>query len=145
MYMAGIATFWKKKKLYKMTELGNYKILLLVHRQVNGQNLLVQPKFTCPKIEISLFLEENICCGYSLEVPGRKHMLWVLIRSASQRLIAFANSLDQNQARQNVGPDLDPNCLTFWWYSWQIFLKKFILEKNPDYKKECKIIQHAKG
>ena len=28
-------------------------------------------------------------------------------------LIPFANSLDPNQARQNVGPVLDPNCLTF--------------------------------
>ena len=28
-------------------------------------------------------------------------------------LITFANSLDQDQARQNVGPDLDLNCLTF--------------------------------
>ena len=27
-------------------------------------------------------------------------------------LITFANSLDPNQAQQNVGPDLDPNCLT---------------------------------
>ena len=27
-------------------------------------------------------------------------------------LILLANSLDQDQARQNVGPDLDPNCLT---------------------------------
>ena len=27
-------------------------------------------------------------------------------------LITFANSLDPNQARQNIGPDLDPNCLT---------------------------------
>ena len=26
-------------------------------------------------------------------------------------LITFANSLDPVQARQNVGPDLDPNCL----------------------------------
>ena len=26
-------------------------------------------------------------------------------------LIAFANSLDPVQARQNVGPDLDQNCL----------------------------------
>ena len=25
-------------------------------------------------------------------------------------LILFANSLDPDQARQNVGPDLDPNC-----------------------------------
>ena len=27
-------------------------------------------------------------------------------------LITFTNSLDPDQARQNVGPDLDPNCLT---------------------------------
>ena len=27
-------------------------------------------------------------------------------------LIIFANSLDQAQDRQNVNPDLDPNCLT---------------------------------
>ena len=26
--------------------------------------------------------------------------------------INFANSLDPDLARQNVGPDLDPNCLT---------------------------------
>ena len=27
-------------------------------------------------------------------------------------LITFANSLDPGQARQIVGPELDPNCLT---------------------------------
>ena len=27
-------------------------------------------------------------------------------------LISFANSLIQDKARQNVGPDLDQNCLT---------------------------------
>ena len=27
-------------------------------------------------------------------------------------LITFANSLEPDQARQNVAPDLDPNCLT---------------------------------
>ena len=26
--------------------------------------------------------------------------------------ITFANSLDPDQDQQNVGPDLDPNCLT---------------------------------
>ena len=26
--------------------------------------------------------------------------------------ITFANSLDPDQAQQNVGPDLNPNCLT---------------------------------
>ena len=50
-------------------------------------------------------------------------------------LINFANSLDPDQAWQNVGPDLDPNCLTLWWYSWKIFLKKLILKKFTDDKK----------
>ena len=27
-------------------------------------------------------------------------------------MITFANSLNLDQARQNVGPDLDPNCLS---------------------------------
>ena len=31
-------------------------------------------------------------------------------------LITFANSLDPDQAEQNVMPDLDPNCLTPRWY-----------------------------
>ena len=31
-------------------------------------------------------------------------------------LITFLNSLDPDQARQNVGPGLDPNCLTPRWY-----------------------------
>ena len=29
-------------------------------------------------------------------------------------LITFANSLDPDQDLQNVGPKLDPNCLTLW-------------------------------
>ena len=28
--------------------------------------------------------------------------------------ITFANSFDADQARRNVGPDLDPNCLTMF-------------------------------
>ena len=45
-------------------------------------------------------------------------------------LINFANSLNPDQARQKVGPYLDPNCLTIWWYSWKIFLKKLIFKKK---------------
>ena len=36
----------------------------------------------------------------------------VLVRTCANLLIFFANSLDPDQVRQNVGPDLDPNCLT---------------------------------
>ena len=35
-------------------------------------------------------------------------------------LMTFANSLDPDQARQNVGPDLDTN-----WLTMMLFLKEF--------------------
>ena len=38
-------------------------------------------------------------------------------------LITFANSLDPDQARQNVGPDLDPNFDTL-----KVFFKKVDFE-----------------
>ena len=40
----------------------------------------------------------------------------VLTLSPLCLLIAFANSLDPDQGQQNVGPDLDPNCLTPGWF-----------------------------
>ena len=33
-------------------------------------------------------------------------------------LISFANSLDPDQGRQNIGPGLEANCLTLWWCFW---------------------------
>ena len=40
-----------------------------------------------------------------------------LLSTHFRLLIIFANSLDPDQARQKVGPDLDPICLTLRWYS----------------------------
>ena len=37
----------------------NYQILLLVHGQVNGQNPLVQPRSTCPKIVIFSYFSKK--------------------------------------------------------------------------------------
>ena len=51
------------------TGLWNYQILLLVHGEVNGQNPLVQPTFTCQKIDSFLIYRRQHCCGYSLEAP----------------------------------------------------------------------------
>ena len=60
-------------------------------------------------------------------------------------LIIVANSLGPDQAQQDVRPDLDPNCLTVWWYSWKNFSKKLILKKNQQMtKKHAKITQHTK-
>ena len=47
--------------------------------------------------------------------------LCLLVSSADTQL-QIANSLDSDQAWQNVGPDLDPNCLTF---KLLVFLKEF--------------------
>ena len=56
----------------------------------------------------------------------------------------FANSLDPDQDRQNVGPDMDSNCSTLMVYSLKNFFKKLILKKKAD-KKAWKITQHAKS
>ena len=60
-------------------------------------------------------------------------------------LITFENSLDPDKARHFVGPDLDPTCLTLWWYSWKNFVFENLnfQKKSTDYKKACKITQHA--
>ena len=51
------------------------------------------------------------------------------------QLITFANSLDPVQAWQNIGPDLDPSCLTPWWYSWMNFSKSPFSKKNQQPRK----------
>ena len=59
-------------------------------------------------------------------------------------LITFANSLDPDQARQKVGHNRNPKCLTL-----MVFLKDFFekvnFKNNPQTpKKAGKITQHAK-
>ena len=56
--------------------------------------------------------------------------------------MTFANNLDPDQARQKVGPDLNPNCLTLWWYSWTIFFEKVDFEKISRQQKSMKIYQY---
>ena len=54
-------------------------------------------------------------------------------------LITLANSLNPDQAQQNVRPDLDPNCLTLDGIPERFFLEKLIEKKNPQMTKK-----HAK-
>ena len=55
---------------------------------------------------------------------------------------SFANSLDPDKVPQNVGLDLDPNCLTPLIAFLKGFFKKVDFEKkSADDKKACKIIQ----
>ena len=53
-------------------------------------------------------------------------------------LITFANSLDPDQGRHSVGPDLDPYLLTLLYHSCKILLKRLILKsmKNKPARKE---------
>ena len=53
-------------------------------------------------------------------------------------LITFANSLDPDQAQQNVGLDLEPNCLTLW-YSGKVLLEMLILKKSTNEKKHANL------
>ena len=50
--------------------------------------------------------------------------------------MTFVNSLEPDQARQHIGPDLDPNCLTL-----MVFLKEII--EKVDFEK--KISKRQKG
>ena len=63
------------------------------------------------KIDKQISLDKQ--AGYKLKVPctsgGIGHLtLCQLVSSADD----LRNSLDPDQARHSVGPDLDPNCLT---------------------------------
>ena len=53
-----------------------------------------------------------------ISTPG--HDKGIRVRSTS----VAADSLDPDQARRFVRPDLDPNCLTLLWHSSKIFFPK---------------------
>ena len=63
-------------------------------KNINPSLVLVQPRRTCP------FITERLLMRHK-ESNQTNHLL-----------ITIANSLDPDQNRQNVGADLDPNCLT---------------------------------
>ena len=75
-------------------------------KNINPSLVLVQPKKTRP------FITERLLMGRKESNQANKQKLFVCY-DFCPLLIVFANSLDPDQARQNVGPDLDPNYLTF--------------------------------
>ena len=59
--------------------------------------------------------------------------------------MSSADNHCQDQARQNIGPDLDPNCETLMLIRKEFF-KKFDLKKNQWMpKKHAKMTQYAKS
>ena len=93
---------WAWKKFY------NLGVLIIIN-----QNDLKRTKF-----KHGLNFNYSHTCGNKIHVVVTKVMgtpFWCL-------LITFANSLDPDKTSQNIKPDLDPNCLTLWWYSCQRLL-----------------------
>ena len=72
----------------------------------------IDPDLTAPSL-IWVYIVCNI--GYqstSAEEQADDYCFEWQIRVNSLPVITLANSLDPDHARQNVRPDLDPNCLT---------------------------------
>ena len=69
--------------------------------------------------------EEKMRVPLLKECADEIHSPFTFLASGNfcQLLITFANSLDPDQDRHNVGHDLDPNCLTL-----MVFSKKLILK-----------------
>ena len=55
--------------------------------------------------------------------------------------ITFANSLDPDQARQNVGPDLDPICVTQ--IMQMVFLREFF--EKVDFEEKSAVTKSVKN
>ena len=64
-----------------------------------------------------------------IQICSNKHETGLVFAYNCRLLTTFVNSLEPEQARQNVGPDLGPSCLTSRWYS-EIFEKIDFQQKN---------------
>ena len=64
------------------------------------------------------------------KVKNKWFTLYLLVSSADN----FCNDLGRRSERQNVGPNLDLNYSTLWWYSLNFFSKKLIFKKSADAK-----------
>ena len=63
-------------------------------------------------------------------------------RDFCRLLITFTNSLNPDQDRQNVGPDLDPNCLTLILFLKETFERKVSRRQQKHAQFSC--IQRVK-
>ena len=70
----------------------------------SGLSLKVLPKFCSRRHFHILLLLKKLDMMFHISLPATGNFCHLLI--------CFENSLDPVQARQNVGPDLDANCLS---------------------------------
>ena len=72
--------------------------------------------YTCEALNVDLGVRRSataivgVLCKYCKIIMPLRITLSVLV-GTFHLLVIFANSLDPDQDRHNVGPDLDPNCL----------------------------------
>ena len=74
-------------------------------------------------------------------MDGHRSDLYTISSPAanSHLLLIFSYSLNPDQARQNIGPDLDPKCFTLHVPA-ERFLENFILNKSTDDKNHEKLL-----
>ena len=82
------------------------------------------------KTRLLIYISTIISNEVNTEVPPWNERLPLCLLVTSAVNCFLTNSLDPDQARQNVGPDQDPNCLTL-----MVFLKEFWI----DWKSEIDI------
>ena len=69
----------------------------------------------------------------------RGELTFYLLDLLCHLLITFANSLEPDQARHLVGPDLDPNCLTLIVFLKELIIKVHLKKKSAYVKKQAKL------
>ena len=113
-----------KMMQHRVKQLSHKFINIISHKTLTLQQLHFQ-------ISLLFYLQLDVSSHIirCIESFTKRLYLRELFTSKCHLLITSANSLDPDQARQNVGPDLDPICLTLRWYSWKNFSRKLILKK----------------
>ena len=79
------------------------------------QLIFIHKHYVDPLMDDFKDLFQTILHHFSQPIFARRACL--TLSSLPTGPVYFANSLDPDQARLYVGPDLDPNCLTLPWYS----------------------------
>ena len=85
------ALHWSDICLYDTSQTNDYSLWQMSYD--NEYFIIASDKRGVRKL-FFLFLHENICCGYSLEVP-QKHLLLVLIRSALKKCCGYSLEVPQ--------------------------------------------------
>ena len=71
-----------------------------------------------------MFVYLNLCMKWTSAWQDQlceHNVTFMLAVTVNVLILNFFNTLDPDQDRQNVNPDLSSNRLTLWWLSWKTF------------------------